>query len=123
MYLDRSVLEVIANGRACLSSRICPTRPDGLGVGLFSGGAVVLEGSRLVDGSIWYREGEQTVEYRTLGAWSVRVDRQLRRRPGDEFGRSDPAEGRQAVARAIDLGMNYFDVSPTMAAPWRRAPW
>lgn len=55
MYLDHSVLEVIANGRACLSSRIYPTRPDSLGVGVFSaGGAVVLEGIRAwTMGSIW----------------------------------------------------------------------
>ncbi len=55
VYLDHSVLEVIADGRACLSSRIYPTRPDSLGVGVFSaGGAVVLEGIRAwTMGSIW----------------------------------------------------------------------
>jgi L-galactose dehydrogenase len=31
---------------------------------------------------------------------------------GDEYGRLDPAEGRRAVNRAIDRGINFFDVSP-----------
>lgn len=31
---------------------------------------------------------------------------------GDEFGVADPEEGKRAVDRAIDLGINYFDVSP-----------
>lgn len=33
ILLDRSVLEVFANGRACLAARIYPTRPDSVGVG------------------------------------------------------------------------------------------
>ncbi|HET7121964.1 MAG TPA: glycoside hydrolase family 32 protein [Solirubrobacterales bacterium] len=36
IYLDRSVLEVFANGRQCLTQRIYPTREDSLGVRLFS---------------------------------------------------------------------------------------
>jgi sucrose-6-phosphate hydrolase SacC (GH32 family) len=40
IYLDRSMLEVFANGRQCLTQRIYPTREDSLGVRLFSlGGA------------------------------------------------------------------------------------
>ncbi|GAB4452963.1 MAG: glycoside hydrolase family 32 protein [Anaerolineae bacterium] len=39
IFLDRSVVEVFANGRACLTSRVYPTRPDSLGVGLFARGA------------------------------------------------------------------------------------
>jgi beta-fructofuranosidase len=35
LFLDRSVLEVFANGHTCLASRIYPTRPDSLGLGLF----------------------------------------------------------------------------------------
>ncbi len=31
---------------------------------------------------------------------------------GDVFGTTDPAEGLTAVHRAIDLGINFFDVSP-----------
>ncbi|NLD43506.1 MAG: hypothetical protein GX657_08435 [Chloroflexi bacterium] len=54
------------------------------------------------------------MEYRTLGATglSVSIVGYGASPLGDEFGRSDPAEGRRAVARAIDLGINYFDVSP-----------
>jgi len=31
---------------------------------------------------------------------------------GDVFGKTDPAEATRAVHKAIDLGVNYFDVSP-----------
>jgi beta-fructofuranosidase len=37
-FLDASVLEVFANGRACLTARVYPTRNDSLGVGLFARG-------------------------------------------------------------------------------------
>lgn len=30
LFLDRSVIEIFANGRACLTSRVYPTRPDSL---------------------------------------------------------------------------------------------
>ena len=36
VYLDRSVLEVFANGRQCITQRIYPTRPDSLGVAFFA---------------------------------------------------------------------------------------
>ena len=42
LFLDRSMLELFANGRRCLTSRIYPIRPDdSLGIKLFasSGGA------------------------------------------------------------------------------------
>ena len=39
IFLDRSVLEVFANGRQCITQRIYPTRADSLGVRLFSKGA------------------------------------------------------------------------------------
>ena len=44
IFVDRSVLEVFANGRQCITQRIHPTRSDSLGVALFSrgGGANVL---------------------------------------------------------------------------------
>jgi sucrose-6-phosphate hydrolase SacC (GH32 family) len=38
LFLDRSVLEVFANGRQCITQRIYPSRPDSLGVLLFSRG-------------------------------------------------------------------------------------
>jgi beta-fructofuranosidase len=41
VFLDRSVLEVFANGRQCLTQRIYPTRPDSLRVALFARGAGV----------------------------------------------------------------------------------
>jgi sucrose-6-phosphate hydrolase SacC (GH32 family) len=41
IFLDRSVLEVFANGRQCVTQRIYPTRSDSLGVTLFSRGGSV----------------------------------------------------------------------------------
>ncbi len=41
VFLDRSVVEVFANGRACLTSRIYPTRPDSLGVEITASGGRV----------------------------------------------------------------------------------
>ncbi|HEV8636430.1 MAG TPA: glycoside hydrolase family 32 protein [Chloroflexota bacterium] len=38
LFLDGSVLEVFANDRICLSSRIYPTRADSRGLGLFASG-------------------------------------------------------------------------------------
>jgi beta-fructofuranosidase len=38
VFLDRSVLEVYANGRQCITQRIYPSRADSLGVELFSRG-------------------------------------------------------------------------------------
>jgi beta-fructofuranosidase len=40
IYLDRSVVEIYANGRACLTNRIYPSRADSLGVGLCTQGHV-----------------------------------------------------------------------------------
>jgi sucrose-6-phosphate hydrolase SacC (GH32 family) len=45
VYLDRSVLEVFANGRQCITQRIYPSRGDSLGVGLCSGAGAVLVSS------------------------------------------------------------------------------
>ena len=36
IFVDRSVVEVFANGRQCVTKRIYPSRPDSLGVGLFT---------------------------------------------------------------------------------------
>ena len=43
IFLDRSMLEVFANSRQCVTQRIYPTRSDSVGVTLFSrgGGATV----------------------------------------------------------------------------------
>lgn len=38
IFVDRSVIEVFANYRLCMSSRIYPSRSDSLGVGLFARG-------------------------------------------------------------------------------------
>ena len=38
VFLDRSILEVFANRRQCLTQRIYPTRADSLGVALFATG-------------------------------------------------------------------------------------
>ena len=38
IFLDRSILEVYANGRQCVTQRIYPTRADSLGVALYSRG-------------------------------------------------------------------------------------
>ena len=44
IFLDRSVVEVFANGRTCLTTRIYPSRVDSLGVGLFArGGSATLK--------------------------------------------------------------------------------
>jgi len=45
IFIDRSLLEVFANGRSCLTSRVYPTRADSMGMALFSEGgeARVLE--------------------------------------------------------------------------------
>ena len=41
VFLDRSVLEVYANGRQCITQRIYPSRADSLGVALLSRGGSV----------------------------------------------------------------------------------
>lgn len=41
LFLDRSIVEVFANGRQCVTQRIYPTREDSLGVRLFSRGGSV----------------------------------------------------------------------------------
>jgi sucrose-6-phosphate hydrolase SacC (GH32 family) len=44
IFIDRSILEVFANGRQCITQRIYPTRKDSLGVELFSkGGSMTVE--------------------------------------------------------------------------------
>ena len=38
IFIDRSILEVFANGRQCITQRIYPTRRDSTGIELFSKG-------------------------------------------------------------------------------------
>jgi beta-fructofuranosidase len=47
VFLDRSVIEVFANQRACVTSRIYPSRPDSQGVGLFAHGDAHLRTARI----------------------------------------------------------------------------
>jgi len=42
LFLDRSILEIFANDRLCLTQRLYPTRADSLGVRLFAGSIPVL---------------------------------------------------------------------------------
>lgn len=55
VFVDRSVVEVFANGRGCTTARIYPSRADSLGVDLFAqGGAVRLKSLDVWEmGSIW----------------------------------------------------------------------
>ena len=38
IFVDRSVIEVFANGRVCVSDRVYPARSDSVGVGVFARG-------------------------------------------------------------------------------------
>jgi beta-fructofuranosidase len=55
IFVDRSIVEVFANGRACVTSRVYPSRHDSLGVALFAEGGAAE--ARSIDvweiGSIW----------------------------------------------------------------------
>jgi beta-fructofuranosidase len=55
VFVDRSVVEAYANGRACLTSRVYPARADSLGVELFArGGPAQLHKLDVWEmGSIW----------------------------------------------------------------------
>jgi beta-fructofuranosidase len=49
VFLDASVIEIFANDRACLTSRIYPSRSDSLGIGTFARGG----NARLKALNIW----------------------------------------------------------------------
>ena len=49
VFIDRSVIEVFANGRQCLTLRAYPTRPDSTGVSVFARGSE----ARLVSLTAW----------------------------------------------------------------------
>ena len=53
IFLDRSVVEVLANGRVCVTDRIYPARKDSLGLDLFSHGGTV----ELSSLHIWEMQG------------------------------------------------------------------
>jgi beta-fructofuranosidase len=40
VFLDRSIVEVFANERACITARVYPTRPDSRDIGLFAKGGI-----------------------------------------------------------------------------------
>ena len=50
IFLDKSLLEVFANGRQCITQRIHPTRPDSMGLALFSrGGRIKVRSLKIWD--------------------------------------------------------------------------
>jgi len=49
VFLDASVIEIFANDRACLTSRVYPLRPDSLGLGMFARG----DKARLKTLNVW----------------------------------------------------------------------
>jgi beta-fructofuranosidase len=55
IFLDRSVIEVFANHRLCMSSRVYPSRTDSLGIGFFAhGGSARIKTLDVWEmGSIW----------------------------------------------------------------------
>jgi len=63
------------------------------------------------------------MEYRTLGKTGLSVSLiGFGASPlGDEFRKTDPAEGVRAVHSAIDHGINFFDVSPYYGRTRRRS--
>ena len=62
VFLDRSILEVFANGRQCLTQRIYPTRSDSLGVSL-----VAVRGEARVHAlTAWEMKGIRTSDSRVL---------------------------------------------------------
>ena len=52
IFMDRSVLEIFANGRQCVTQRIYPTRVDSTGIRLFARGGRAT--ARLVE--VWDME-------------------------------------------------------------------
>jgi beta-fructofuranosidase len=49
IFLDASVIEIFANDRACLTSRVYPSRPDSLSVGTLAKGG----NARLKTQDVW----------------------------------------------------------------------
>ena len=44
VFVDRSIIEIFANGKACLTQRVYPTRSDSNGVAVFAeGGSATLK--------------------------------------------------------------------------------
>jgi beta-fructofuranosidase len=63
IFVDRSVIEVFANSRLCMSSRIYPSRSDCLGVGLFARGG----SARLNSLDVWEMESIWASRYKQMG--------------------------------------------------------
>ena len=58
VFVDRSVVEVFANDRQCMTQRIYPARRDSLGVALFSnGGSARCTSPRRVGHGLRFRYG------------------------------------------------------------------
>jgi beta-fructofuranosidase len=49
IFVDRSVVEVFANERACMTARVYPTRADALGAGLVARG----DAAQLISLTAW----------------------------------------------------------------------
>ena len=58
VFLDRTMLEVFANGRQCLTQRIYPTRGDSLGISL----SAARGGAKVHALTAWQMKGIRTVE-------------------------------------------------------------
>jgi beta-fructofuranosidase len=65
VLLDNSVLEVYANDRICLSTRLYPTRPDSVLASAFSDGPATL------DLKAWAMGGIHEGERRTLSLGEI----------------------------------------------------
>ena len=64
IFVDHSVLEVFANGRVCLASRIYPTRSDSLGVELLAAGG----SAHVSELDVWHMEGVVGLAFAPVGA-------------------------------------------------------
>ena len=70
VFIDRSVIEVFANGRQSLTQRVYPTRADSIGVRLFAAGGAargVRRGS-LGHGARW-RRGDAARFFHVARGW------------------------------------------------------
>jgi beta-fructofuranosidase len=63
IFVDCSVIEVFANYRLCMSSRVYPSRRDSLGVGLFARGG----DAQLKSLDVWEMKSTWTTRYKQAG--------------------------------------------------------
>ena len=66
VFIDRSVIEVFANGRQSLTQRVYPTRAGSTGVPLFAAGGA--RGASVVEPGTWSRSHGGKRDYRCLYA-------------------------------------------------------